>query len=174
MAAAARAATGWASGGRGEGEGGGGEGEGGGGEGGGGEGEGGGGEGGGGEGEDGQQASLHFAESFLFFFWHRLVHGFCFVPRCRPCRDLPRCPFLDCTSSSSPSAAQSFGDGAAGAGPSARRPLISGSAFAVSTATSGVVDGAAAPTQLSTLRAASRHLLSGTLIICVDHVRFRL
>ena len=49
------------------------------GEGGGGEGEGGGGEGGGGEGEDGQQASLHFAESFLFFFRHRFLQGFCFV-----------------------------------------------------------------------------------------------
>ena len=74
-------------GGSGDGEGGGGEGEGGGGEGGGGEGEGGGGEGGGGEGEDGQQASLHFAESFLFFFRHNFVQVFCFVPAA-PSRDL--------------------------------------------------------------------------------------
>ena len=69
---------------------------------------------------------------------------------------------------SSLSAAQSFGDGE-GVTPSARPRLISGSIFAVVTskATSGVVDGATVPTQLSTLRAASRHLKSGILIICV-------
>ena len=61
-----------------------------------------------------------------------------------------------------------------GAVPRARPPLISGFIFAASKATSGVVDGATAPTQLSTLSAASRHLKSGMLIICVDHVGFGL
>ena len=71
------------------------------------------------------------------------------------------------------SSVQSFGVGAA-AVPRARPPLISGFIFAASKATSGVVDGATAPTQLSTLSAASRHLKSGMLIICVDHVGFGL
>ena len=115
-------------------------------------------------------ASLHFAESFLFFFLHNLVHFFCFPPL--------QALFTLFGSFLvhfflSLSAVHSFGDGA-GAVPSARRTLISGSTFAVSTATSRVVDGATAPTQLSTLSAASRNLKSGTLIICVDHVRFGL
>ena len=129
-------------------------------------GEGGGGEGGGGEGEDRQQAFLHFPESFVFFARHNFVQllRFCESPL-HPL--VTRLLSLVLHVVSSLSAAQSFGDGE-GVAPSARPRLISGSIFAVtSKATSGVVDGATAPTQLSTLRAASRHLKSGILIICV-------
>ena len=90
---------------------------------------------------------------------------FCFFPL-HLCRTLLLSLLVHVSSSS---AAQSFGDGE-GAVPRARPPLISGSIFTVASKASGIVDGATASTQLSTLRAASRHLESGMLIICVNHI----
>ena len=118
-----------------------------------------GGAGGAGEGDDEQQASLHVGRSLLYFFRHIFVQILSF--RLSPLHFLLTIFF----SSLLHAFLQCFSDGA-GAVPRARPPLISGSIFAVaSKAASGVVDGATASTQLSTLRAASRHLQSGMLII---------
>ena len=150
-------------------------------------GEGGVGDGGKGVGDGGcggvQQASLHSGESLLFLFRHIFLQIFlCFFVSRHLFLTLlfsrlvhpPRAP--SSSPSSSPSSLRSVqsSDGP-GAVPRARPPLISGSIFAVaSKATSGVVDGATAPTQLSTLSADSRHVKSGMLIICVDHVGFQM
>ena len=138
-------------------------------------GEGGVGDGGKGGGDGGcggvQQASLHSGESLLFLFRHIFLQIFLcfFVSR----HLLLTLLFSLLVHRSSLRSVQSS-DGPRTV-PRARPPLISGSIFAVaSKATSGVVDGATAPTQLSTLSAASRHLKSGMLIICVDHVGFQM
>ena len=123
------------------------------------------GDGGGGEAGGGilQQASLHFAESdFRLFagYTHILVH-FVGVSPLHALPTLFRSFFLHVLLSLS--AAQSSGDGAV----VRALPLFIHGAGSIFT---GVADGAAAPTQLSTLRAASRHVRYGILIICACHV----
>ena len=130
------------------------------------EGGGGGGVWGGAEGDGGpQQAAAQLTESESpLFALHKRVH----VTGVSPLHKLSTLvSSVVVHVSRSARALQLFSDGV-GVASSARPLLISETSGTMSR----VADGAAAPMQLSKLRAASRHVRYGSLSICVDHVRF--
>ena len=113
---------------------------------------------------DGQQAALQSVESFLYLGRHIFLHLWSPPGPLHLVWTLSLSSWVHTSVGFRVIAGQSFNPKSMSSGASRARPLI-----IFSKATSALfVDGATASTQRSTLMAASRHLKSGKLIICVD------